>query len=263
VSTSTTDLLVRAQDQGFTVARRRNHHVLRSPTGQMVTLPKTPSDYRGLKNSELQLRRAGLVPGQDDHVTERNRRMARSDDGSSASAQVLEVLQATPRAVSAREIAEHFDWDLKAAANALAWLFANHAEVERPERGRYRYVRRARVQAEPYGDRQRRARPTPPPAAPPAEPHVNGNGNGNGHANGQVVLTESAADAPVAEPPEPVIDLRTPAERRPIVVTPSALPEDLPGMFEAVTTDKNNNLVLRDENGDLWLAVPLRPTPLT
>lgn len=49
-----------AEELGFTFERRNGngHLVFHHPNGSSVTMPATPSDYRGLLNSQLQLERA-------------------------------------------------------------------------------------------------------------------------------------------------------------------------------------------------------------
>jgi predicted RNA binding protein YcfA (HicA-like mRNA interferase family) len=50
-----------AQSQGWRVAvTAGNHLAWRSPAGQTVYTPSTPSDQRGLLNARARLRRAGL-----------------------------------------------------------------------------------------------------------------------------------------------------------------------------------------------------------
>lgn len=48
--------------QGFTYRLTgRNHWLVKGPDGRSITtLPKTPSEYRGLKNAIAVLRRAGF-----------------------------------------------------------------------------------------------------------------------------------------------------------------------------------------------------------
>lgn len=52
----------RAEKFGFTITPTRNSHYKWYPPngGPVIFSPSTPSDYRGLKNLEAQLRRAGL-----------------------------------------------------------------------------------------------------------------------------------------------------------------------------------------------------------
>lgn len=54
------DLIRRAQGRGWEYLgiNGSGHHRLRwPPTGQKITVPRTPSEYRGLRNAEADLKR--------------------------------------------------------------------------------------------------------------------------------------------------------------------------------------------------------------
>lgn len=44
---------------------------------------------------------------------------------------------------------------------------------------------------------------------------------------------------------------------RPISVQPTELPASTPTMFEAVTTHPSGGIILKDENGELWVSYPV------
>ena len=50
-----------ARDHGWTISLRGSGHLAwRSPDGEVIITPSTPSDHRSAKNSRARLRRAGL-----------------------------------------------------------------------------------------------------------------------------------------------------------------------------------------------------------
>lgn len=53
-------LIKHLQRLGCEITWTRKHIHVRTPEGKMVVLPSTSSDYRGIRNSKAQLRRAGL-----------------------------------------------------------------------------------------------------------------------------------------------------------------------------------------------------------
>lgn len=59
----TSQLLAKAKALGCTVTlTHANHYKIRTPGGQTVVIPSTPSDsYRGYLNNRAQLRRAGVA----------------------------------------------------------------------------------------------------------------------------------------------------------------------------------------------------------
>lgn len=141
-------------------------------------------------------------------------------------------------------------------ANALTHLRGEGAEhfpgITRPDFGQYIYREPGEGEAKPVVRSNGKGRALT----------VRSNGNGNG--NGKVAEPMPAADelepviASAVAVDEPVV-VEVPTATRPIVVRPMETPEKAPTLFEAITLDKSNNLVLKDENGDLWLAVPLKP----
>lgn len=81
------------------------------------------------------------------------------------------------------------------------------------------------------------------------------NGNGNRGSSHEVEV----AVASLQEVADASIMVATRADHEVINVVPSALPSDLPAIFEAVTTDGAGRLILRDELGNIWMAVPMKP----
>lgn len=54
-------LLKKAREQGFTVRmNRRQHYRVTSPSGETISTPSTPSDYRSLREVRSKLRRIGM-----------------------------------------------------------------------------------------------------------------------------------------------------------------------------------------------------------
>ncbi len=49
-----------AEGLGWVVERDRTHYMLAGPDGQVLTAPKTPSEYRSFKNTVADFRRAGM-----------------------------------------------------------------------------------------------------------------------------------------------------------------------------------------------------------
>lgn len=100
---------------------------------------------------------------------------------------------------------------------------------------------------------------------------TNGNGNGKHHDNPIAVSPTAervrdnvaAVDAlsSLQEVAEATVEIATVADsdRQVLKVVPSARPTDLPAMFEAVTTDGQGHLILRDEHGNIWMAAPMKP----
>lgn len=59
----TRNLIKQYLGKGWTLEDRGRHLFIRSPNGDIVTVPRTPSDWRGFMNLRAQLRRVekGLV----------------------------------------------------------------------------------------------------------------------------------------------------------------------------------------------------------
>lgn len=275
MASDTTATLDRLQRQGWQ-ARKTNggHLALRGPEGQLVHTSSTPSDTRTISNLEAQLRRAGFEENRPDE--RRTQRLAR---GNTKQAQVLAALQDYPGEVfDASSLAVKTGLEHRQVSMALFWLKQNHPEVHQPKRGSYCYTPAVEVPPE-----------QPPSARTPGvwclcgkwfrtegywEEHSRKK-QGSGHeemltkmpataglftnGNRRKPDPSSEALAVVTEIRDRPVQVAVQAEPRPIKVVPSALPQDLPAMFEAVSTDRQGNLVLRDENGDHWLAVPMRP----
>lgn len=55
------ELVAIAVLQGWSSKLGGRHYMLRGPDGQTVTVSKTPSDWRAVKNIRADLRRAGVV----------------------------------------------------------------------------------------------------------------------------------------------------------------------------------------------------------
>lgn len=45
------------QQMGFVLVRERNHQIWRDSRGRVVVLPKTPSDFRAVKNARALVKR--------------------------------------------------------------------------------------------------------------------------------------------------------------------------------------------------------------
>lgn len=174
---------------------------------------------------------------------------------------VLSELQRTPGVGRrAAEIAQETGLNPASVPVVLGWLINHHPEVKRIERGVYRWQPAEAAPKEPSlfvqptddtdmtNEEFDKAMADGVPAkvwgTPPG--HVNGNGT-------------EAAVASLRQVADATIEVATPAEPSVIRVVPSALPSDLPAMFEAVTTDGAGHLILRDEHGGIWMAVPMKP----
>lgn len=254
----TTALARRAQAQGWDVRLTKNGHLAyRSPGGKLIHTGSTPGDASGQRDHLVRMRRAGFQdnpPKQDPH---RETRMAKAVTQQAA---VLAALQEfAGQVVDIATVAKKARLEPKKVGMALYWLKQNHPEVRPVDRGRYIY--------QPAGDQlplaeqvgpevEPEAFPEPALPVPAPEPslvgetHLNGN---SAHTNGHGPAVESLAEAAAA------VTTLVETERPAIKVMPSALPKDLPAMFEAVSTDGKGRLVLRDENGDHWLAVAMKP----
>lgn len=54
-------LLKAVKDAGWPIEQtKKGHHLIRPPSGPLILVSGTPSDWRGLKNARAQLRRAGV-----------------------------------------------------------------------------------------------------------------------------------------------------------------------------------------------------------
>lgn len=293
MATDTTTLLERVQEQEGWEVRQTNggHFALRGPDGQLIHTAKTPSDSRGLNNTEARLRRAGFGDVLDGPPDRRAVRVARGDTKMS---QVLTALQEAPgQPFDAPTLAVKLGLEAKQISTAFYWLKTHHPEVVQLDRGHYFYL--------PSDDEELAAalevldppRPNTVPVEPPSlvarKPGVwctcgrwfrtegfrNNHArqkDGPGHEETLTTMPESARDftngnrekrtdseKALRQAAATTSVVATQAVVTPIKVVPSALPKDLPAMFEAVSTDRKGNLVLRDENGDHWLAVPMRP----
>jgi hypothetical protein len=58
--TTVEELVHRIRATGADIEQTRKHYLVRLPSGQTMTVPKTVHDWRALRNTVTQLRRAGL-----------------------------------------------------------------------------------------------------------------------------------------------------------------------------------------------------------
>ena len=259
-------LLRQAVRSGFQKEGTRGGHVrLIAPDGERIVCASTPSDHRTVANDRALLKRHGL--GQRDDKSRRSRMAREASSGVGISARVLGAMQERPnQQVRVRELREQLGLEAPQLSNALQYLARTVPGLVNLTKGIWVYT--------PDGDTLQPTQPAAPGEGaagtaaagtgggkavhpgPDGCPGLNGHSGGPAHLNGHTpsrsgpsALLDGADERLVAVPAEP------PA---PVKVIPSALPDDVPGMFEAVTVHRSGALVLRDENGELWLAHALK-----
>lgn len=86
------DLLDRCADEGCTYELGAGGHwKIRTPTGAIVGLPGTPSEYRGIANSIAELRRAGLTLRDESEIRKSTRPKTRARAATNRSHSVKEL----------------------------------------------------------------------------------------------------------------------------------------------------------------------------
>ncbi len=255
---------IAAQDAGWTLKWSKSGHLkFFDATGQLVTIAAgTPSDWRGPKNLIATLRQAGLhvrseKAGPSTQRTEvivdeyrewakEQRALSDAQETDTAERETASVIEPVPshdtrrpgevvlsflrehpgERFDAPTIAKHIGYnDPKRVRNALASLVrAGKPGFAQVSRGRYVF--------EPKTAEVRISTVAPAPPKPPSPPK------------------------PVDRP----LPVRTTSERLADVEAKARAngQAELPTMFEAVTTDRQGRLVLRDEYGDIWIAAPVK-----